>query len=99
MIDLNAIAKESREIAIARDQDVTVLGCLKHCAGEVIEATSAQENFYFQLNNEAEKNYKSELADIVMCILTLCAEEDFDIEKMLEDCLKKNKARLQVVGK
>lgn len=75
------------------------LNALKHCAGELLEAIDAynlwtyeeEESEYFELKN----NFENELADAVMCILTICGAENVDIEKALERVFEKNEKRIE----
>lgn len=87
MIDLNEMKKQSLEIAKLRGQEVDVLSCLKHCSGEIVEATDAYVD-------RKINNLKSETADVIMCMLTLAERVGFDVEKALKDCLEKNRARI-----
>lgn len=89
MLDLNYLCKMSLENAKKRAEHETairlsVIGTLKHCAGEVIEATEAYMRF---LPKEA---FADELADIVCCVLTICGRENIDIELALTKCMEKN---------
>lgn len=104
MIDLNEMKIQSLAIAIKRGQEVDGVSCLKHCAGEVAEAIDAYKDFeqvHGKTPGPSKEAYdlKMELADIIMCVLTFCAREHFDIEEALRICLKKNKARITEVRK
>lgn len=79
----------------------------KHMATEVIEAEEAF--FFFdngvpqipgdihllpdEFSQEARKRLGGELADVIACVLIICARENIDIEKAVLDCLEKNKKR------
>ena len=79
----------------------------KHMATEVIEAEEAF--FFFdneipqvpgdihlppdELRQEKRKTLGGELADVIACVLIICARENIDIEKAVSDCLEKNKKR------
>ncbi len=99
-MDLNKIAKQSLVIAYKRHEngevnDVTTINMLKHCAGEVIEATEAYisyANFEEQTGNKA---LALELADVIICTLIIAAKEDIDIEKSLLDAVEKNRKRAE----
>jgi NTP pyrophosphatase (non-canonical NTP hydrolase) len=91
MIDLNSIAIESLEIAEKRDLKTDTVSTLKHCAGEVVEAMDAYTHSLY--NKNLREEFAMELADVIMCILTISGHLSIDIEKAIEDCLKKNKAR------
>ena len=90
-MDLNGLAKEAFEIAKARGQKTDALSCLKHCSGELVEATEAYNNWTFNIGDDVQ--FADELADVIMCILTLSASENIDIEKALLKCLEKNRKR------
>ena len=82
------MAVQSAEIAERRGQGTDVMKTLKHCAGEVIEAAEA----YAKASLDA---FASELADVVMCILTICGSNGVQIETALKDCIGKNRARIE----
>jgi NTP pyrophosphatase (non-canonical NTP hydrolase) len=89
MMDLNYLCKMSYENAKKRAEHeptikVNVMSTLKHCAGEVVEATEAYTRF---LPKEA---FADELADIICCVLTICGQTDIDIELALTKCMEKN---------
>ena len=104
MIDLNFISKVALEYSKAREKNGSVekgstLNLLKHCAMEVVEATdaytilckSAIDDEYKQ-----KKDFSSELADVIMCILIIAAQENIDVEEALKDCLEKNRKRAEI---
>lgn len=98
-MDLNGLAKEAFEIAKAREQNTDVLSCLKHCSGEVVEAIDAYKtynNFMFDIGGK--DRFADELADVIMCILTLSASKNIDIENALDKCLEKNRQRAKFHG-
>lgn len=95
--------------------DDDVMPMLKYCASEVVEATEAYDKMEsFKENYDSEKgctisamskfskleeNFKAELADIIACVLIICANEPtIDIEKALQDCFEKNLARAELRG-
>lgn len=94
MINLNELAKQSFDVSIKRGQGDGDFQTLKHCAGEVIEATGALGNYYYDYQ-KYRKDYQLELADVVMCILTIFGSHEWDIEQALQECLEKNKARIK----
>ena len=91
MLDLNWMARISAEIADKRGQGTDEFCALKHCAGEVVEAMEAFSDIIYKLDN---KRFKGELADIIMCVLSVCGASGFDVEQMLTDCLSKNLKRV-----
>lgn len=92
MVNLNEIAKQSLQNAKGRGQKINAISVLKHCAGEVLESVEAYTRFVYSPIEEAD-NFPDELADVIMCILTLSAAENIDIEKAILNCLEKNKKR------
>ena len=95
MIDLNNIARQSLKIAEHRKLETDALSCLKHCAGEVIEANEAYNNWTFNIGEDIQ--FQDELADVIMCILTVSAKENIDIEQAILNCLEKNRKRAREV--
>lgn len=106
MLDLNYLCKMSYENAKKRAESeptikVGVLDTLKHCAGEVVEATEAYSSIATAYSiTEAGKIYAQkrddfadELADIICCVLTICGHENIDIELALTKCMEKNYKR------
>lgn len=122
MMDLNYLCKMSYENAKKRAEHeptirIDVMNTLKHCAGEVVEATEAYVS-YREIKNLADDltakdldekwegqeepdvcedyyqkcktSFCSELADIVCCVLTICGQENIDIELALTKCMEKN---------
>lgn len=100
----------ARKMNGAKIDDDTFM-MLKHCATEVIEAQEAFDRLNFTkeiLNIDKKHNkdceewqckFESELADIVACILIICANEPtIDIEKALQKCFEKNLARAEGRG-
>lgn len=105
-MNLNAVAAELHEISQRREQngaplDNTNIGLLKHCAGEVIEATNAYTRWkysdLYDIDIEREQ-VEDELADVIACILILCAAEKIDVEKALKKCIAKNLTRAEGKG-
>lgn len=95
MIDLNNLARQSLKIAEHRKLETDIISCLKHCAGEVIEANEAYNNWTFNVGEDMQ--FQDELADVIMCILTASAKENIDIEKALLKCLEKNRRRARTI--
>ena len=115
MIDVNEISKMAYNIAEKRyksgafgNHDNSVQNLLKHCAGEVIEAMNAfddwQEDLRFgavsmgvtdpDWNKETPKEkFVGELADVIMCVLIIAGKMNLDIEKAIVACGEKNYKR------
>ena len=113
MIDLNDLAYKMRNVAYARKMnggkvDTDTMAMLKHCASEVVEATEAysaldsaiNDNLEYERNIiEVQEHFESELADVISCVLIICANEPtIDIEKALQKCFEKNLARAEGRG-
>ena len=115
MIALNDLANKSLEIAKKRSQhglaaDTTT--CLKHCAGEVIEALDAFNEWQNDLmfgsvslgvtdpgfQKDYKKEYSDELADIIVCALIAAANSNIDIEMAISNCVEKNNKRASGIG-
>ena len=92
MIDLNNIARQSLKIAEHRKLETDALSTLKHCAGEVLEAVESYTRFVYSPYEEKD-SFPDELADVIMCILTLSAKENINIEQAILNCLEKNRKR------
>ena len=91
--------------------DTDTFKMLKHCATEVVEATDAWSTMkmYQQAPDlyirdkmkpeELEADFASELADVILCVLIICANEPtIDIEKALQKGFEKNLARAEGRG-
>ena len=115
MLDLNELAKQSQEIAKQRARHglgADTTGCLKHCAGEVIEALDAFDEWQTDLRFgnvsmgvtgpewyvDYKKEYAGELADIIICALIAAANSNIDIEQALKDGVEKNRKRAEGTG-
>jgi NTP pyrophosphatase (non-canonical NTP hydrolase) len=85
-ICLNELKKECALIASSRKQDMTPTGIVKHLATEVVEL---QESLGYR--NEAKIG--EELADCVICCLTLSTKYNIDVEKCITDKIKYNLSR------
>ena len=96
MIDLNNIAEQSLKIAEHRKQKTNALSTLKHCAGEILEAVESYTRFVYSPIEEKD-SFPDELADVIMCILTLSAKENINIEQAILNCLEKNRKRAREV--
>ena len=97
MIDLNELAKESQKIAQKRAEHglkSDTMTCLKHCAGEVIEAVEAYKD-YPPVNLY---DYASELADVIICVLIAAANDNLDIEMAISEKVAKNRLRAEGLG-
>lgn len=97
MMNLNDIAEQARMLAKRRGFNTDVLSTLKHCAGEVVEATEAYTQLEYVANSDRTKAKKEamgqELADIIICALTASVELSFDIEEYIGKAMQKNARR------
>jgi len=98
MLNLNDIAKQSLLIAERRGLATDVLSTLKHCGGEVVEATEAFAKFNMLGEKKDFADFSSELADIIICVLTASAKEDVDIESAINRAMQKNARRAYEEG-
>ena len=106
MIDLNELAKVMYDAAQKREQNgaaikTDTVSMLKHTATEVVEAMESYTKAVdcFKHNGVClSSTFPSELADIIACVLIICAIEGVDMEVALMMCLKKNEARAEGKG-
>ena len=100
MLRLNEIAKDAEFIAKKRNIPIGTLATLKHCAGEVVEATEAysvyEENFGTKKAPLKKEDLASELADIIICVLTASAVEEINIEQAVIKAMAQNAERAGV---
>jgi len=93
-----------RNVAYARKMnggkvDTDTMAMLKHCASEVVEATEVYGMLEETIGTINEEAFASELADVIACILIICANEPtIDIENALQKCFEKNLARAEGRG-
>lgn len=104
MIDLNEFAQGAMQTAKKREAKGQLksdtMSILKHCAGEVVEAMEAFDEYrflgddmsYIELN---KSQFADELADIITCALIAAANEDINIEAALLRVQKKNARRAE----
>ena len=96
MIDLNKLSKEAYIVAKKRELNgafikTEVIDILKHCAGEVMEATEAYCDFAYEMTDETEEKFQNEVADIMTCCLIMPGYTMFDIESPLNRVMAKNR--------
>ena len=73
------------------DGDDTIRA-LKHCAGEVLEAVESYTKFVYSPNEETD-SFPAELADIIICVLSISAQENIDIEQAIARKMLINEGR------
>ncbi len=100
MINLNDLAEQAHSLAQLRELKVDIFSTLKHCAGEVTEAVEAftkLDRLYDRASpNLADSLFKSlgsELADIIICVLTASYEAGINIEEAIYEAMQKNARR------
>lgn len=108
MTDLNKLAEEAyttahqRKLNGAKINPDSVMDILKHCAGEVVEATEAYTDLateaYNDLVDQYRERFQNEIADIVTCCLIISETMQFDLEKALNRVAEKNKRRAEKKG-
>lgn len=116
MIDLNKLKKITLGIYKKRRANGANLvpDHLKHCAGEVVEAVEARQEFKnyeslivseIDINETIIKRcknlkteYAHELADIIVCVLNEAEIATIDIEKAILEVVEKNRLRAEGKG-
>ena len=103
MIDLNKLSKQAYEVAQRRESNganikADTISMLKHCAGEVMEATEAYCDFVYEMTDENEEKFQNEVADIMVCCLIMSGYMGFDIEKAINRVMEKNRFRAEKHG-
>ena len=91
-MNLNEASQKALEIAEERGIHENTMNALKHCAGEVLEAVESYTRFVYSPKEEAD-NFSDELADIVICVLSISAKENIDIENAIARKMLINEGR------
>lgn len=96
-MNLKEESKRAFEISKKRKQykgdgDDTIRA-LKHCAGEVLEAVESYTKFVHSPTEETD-SFPDELADIVICVLSISAQENIDIEQAISRKMLINEGRV-----
>lgn len=100
-MNLNETAQSVYETAEKRGQYKNdgndVLRALKHCAGEVIEACEQYNDWTYldTSENDNKKEFAYELADIILCVLSISRYEQIDIENAVKEKMQINEQRAQ----
>lgn len=107
MININDIAEGCLQISNMRKQNGSTIDkdVLKHCAGEVVEATEARGKLE-RINKEThphayellKNKYAEEIMDICICSLVAGAELGIDFEKCLKNKFAINEKRALGMG-
>ena len=103
MIDLNKLSTDAYIVAKKRKLNgafikTAPIDILKHCAGEVMEATEAYCDFVYEMTDEYEEKFQDEVADIMTCCLIISGYMQFDIEKAINRVMEKNRLRAEKQG-
>ena len=110
MLDLNKIAEECNKYSIMRIKNGAKIDIdpLKACAGELIEAVEAKDNYddnadlisvdLGYLHDDIKADYADELMDAFYCLLVACHKDGIDVEKALLKNIDKNKKRALCMG-
>ena len=103
MINLNKLSTEAYITAKKRELNgakikADTISILKHCAGEVMEATEAYCDFVYEMTDEFEEKFQNEVADIIVCCLIVSGHIQFDIEKAINRVMEKNRLRAEKQG-
>lgn len=103
IIDLKDIARQALYVARERERlgqlKSDTFSILKHCAGEVCEATDAYTRLT-ESDNEIfdetlKEHFAEELADIITCALIAAEQEGVDIKEALFHVQAKNFRRIK----
>lgn len=96
-MNLNDIAEQAYILADKRGLDTDVISTLKHCAGEVVEATEAFTKLQSTPSPNMAETYLEdtglEIADIIVCALTASVKLGIDVEKYINKAMQKNAQR------
>ena len=103
MIDLNKLSTDAYIVAKKREKNgafiqTEPISILKHCAGEVMEATEAYCDWCYEMTDENEEKFQNEVADIIVCCLIMSGYMRFDIESALNRVMEKNRLRAEKHG-
>ena len=94
-MNLNEASQKAYEIARKRGINETTFEALKHCAGEVLEANEAYNDWSLldSPKDDLKEKFENELADIVICVLSISAREYIDIENAISRKMLINEGR------
>lgn len=93
-MNLNETSQRAFEISKKRNQykgdDNYAISALKHCAGEVVEAVEA-----YDCLRHTREDFENELADVIICILSVSGSEGIDIEQAISRKMLINEGRIK----
>ena len=95
-MNLKEASQKALEIAEKRGIHENTIQALKHCAGEVLEAVDAYDNWSMLDNPQGRKEeFENELADVIICILSVSGSEGIDIEQAISRKMLINEGRVK----
>ena len=96
-MNLNEASQKAYEIAKKRGIRETTFEALKHCAGEVLEANEAYNDWSLldSPKDDLREKFENELADVIICILSVSGSEGIDIEQAVSRKMLINEGRVQ----
>ena len=97
-MNLNEASQWAFEISKKRNQykgdGNDTIRALKHCIREVVEAVDAYDNWSMLDNPQGRKEeFENELADVIICILSISGAEGIDIEQAISRKMLINEGR------
>ena len=99
-MDLNEVSLWAFEISKKRNQykgdGNDTIRALKHCAGEVVEAVGAYDDWsLLDSPIDRKQDFADELADVIICILSISGSEKIDIEQAISRKMLINEGRAE----
>ena len=98
-MNLNEASARAYEIAVKRNQykgdGKDTIRALKYCAGEVIEAMDAYGRWCNEGYFTTKEDFENELADVIICILSISGSEGIDIEQAISRKMLINEGRVK----
>jgi NTP pyrophosphatase (non-canonical NTP hydrolase) len=98
-MNLNEASQWAFEISKKRNQykedGKDTIRALKHCAGEVIEAVDAYDSWHNEDYTNTKEEFENELADIIICVLSISGAEKIDIEQAISRKMLINEGRVK----
>lgn len=96
-MNLNEASQWAFEISKKRNQykgdGNDTIRALKHCACEVVEAVDAYNDWSYR--QEGREDFENELADVIICILSVSGSEGIDIEYAISRKMLINEGRVK----
>ena len=96
-MNLNEASQWAFEISKKRNQykgdGHDTIRALKHCACEVVEAVDAYDCWHNEDYENTKEEFENELADVIICILSISGAEKIDIEYAISRKMLINEGR------